>query len=47
VTTKQEKYATGLGLAFTRSVLGKIGWEISAENRDEGPAFLIKEASND
>ena len=47
VTTKQEKYATGLGLAFTRSVLGKIGWEITAENRINGPAFILKEASNE
>jgi signal transduction histidine kinase len=41
VTTKTEKHATGLGLSFTRSILGNIGWEIKAENRSDGPAFII------
>jgi signal transduction histidine kinase len=47
VTTRQEKHATGLGLSFTRSILSSISWEIVAENRANGPAFIIKEASND
>ncbi|MFV2015874.1 MAG: sensor histidine kinase [Candidatus Heimdallarchaeota archaeon] len=41
ITLKKEKNATGLGLSFTRSILSKHDWEISAENRDEGPAFII------
>ncbi len=46
VTLKQEKSATGLGLSFTRSILNSHGWEISAENRENGPAFLIKRSEN-
>lgn len=42
VTTRQERNATGLGLAFTRSTLDNIGWDIEAENRNTGPAFIIK-----
>lgn len=42
VTTKLEKNATGLGLAYTRSVLSGIHWEISVENRRIGPAFIIR-----
>lgn len=42
LTTKLEKNATGLGLAYTRSVLSSIKWEISVENRKFGPAFIIK-----
>ncbi|RKN81209.1 sensor histidine kinase [Ulvibacterium marinum] len=42
VTTRQEKNATGLGLAFTQSILSRNKWEISAENRQDGPAFIIK-----
>ena len=42
VTLRQEKNATGLGLAFTKNVLGSHGWEITAENRDDGPAFLLR-----
>lgn len=42
VTTRTEKNATGLGLAFTRSVLSRNNWSISAENRADGPAFIIK-----
>lgn len=41
VTTRQEKYATGLGLSFTRSILSRVNWEIIAENRNNGPAFII------
>ena len=41
ITRKDEKSATGLGLAFTRSLLATRGWDIRAENRDFGPAFLI------
>jgi hypothetical protein len=43
VTSRQEKNATGLGLTFTRNILGRINWEITAENRDNGPAFIMKE----
>lgn len=46
VTTRHEKHATGLGLSFTRSILSNIKWEITAENRSNGPAFIIKEASD-
>lgn len=46
VTTRQEKHATGLGLSFTRSILSNINWEITGENRSNGPAFIIKEASD-
>ncbi|TSA26085.1 hypothetical protein D4R71_04300 [bacterium] len=42
VTFKKEKNATGLGLSFTNSILSSINWEIWAENRDYGPAFLIR-----
>lgn len=42
ITMKDEKNATGLGLAFTRRMLGTIGWEIFAENWETGPAFFIK-----
>jgi signal transduction histidine kinase len=41
VTTRQEKNATGLGLAFTQSILSRNNWEIYAENRKSGPAFII------
>ena len=47
VTTRQEKNATGLGLAFTQSILSRNDWEISAENRKTGPAFIIKRKQND
>jgi signal transduction histidine kinase len=33
---------TGLGLAFTRSVLSKIDWDITAANTLEGPIFTLK-----
>lgn len=42
VTMKQEKNATGLGLTFTRNILSSHGWEIWAENRNDGPAFLLR-----
>jgi signal transduction histidine kinase len=47
VTTRQEKNATGLGLAFTQSILSRNGWEVSAQNRKTGPAFIIKRKQND
>ena len=47
VTTRQEKNATGLGLAFTQSILSRNGWEIYAENRESGPAFIIKKTNNE
>lgn len=42
ITSKKEKNATGLGLAFTRSMLEMRGWKVFAENRSYGPAFLIQ-----
>lgn len=47
VTTRPEKNATGLGLSFTRSILSNIKWEITAENRNDGPAFIIKGIANE
>jgi hypothetical protein len=47
VTTKNEVHATGLGLSFTRSILSTIQWQISAENRGSGPAFILKEVRHD
>lgn len=41
VTARIEKNATGLGLAFTQSILSRNDWEISAENSDFGPTFTI------
>ncbi|WP_425638816.1 ATP-binding protein [Algoriphagus yeomjeoni] len=46
VTTRPEKNATGLGLSFTQSILSRNNWSISAENRIDGPAFIIKKDSN-
>ncbi|HCA09640.1 sensor histidine kinase [Chryseobacterium sp.] len=46
VTTRSEKNATGLGLAFTQSILSRNGWNISAENRKDGPSFIIKKEKN-
>lgn len=46
ITGKKERNATGLGLAFTRSMLSSIGWEIWAENLSFGPAFNIKKQLN-
>jgi signal transduction histidine kinase len=42
ITGKKERNATGLGLAFTRSMLSSIGWEVWAENMSYGPSFNIK-----
>lgn len=45
VTSRKEKNATGLGLAFTQSVLSRNSWEITAINKEDGPAFIIKHTS--
>lgn len=42
VSFKKSKNATGLGLAYTRSQLNKIGYEVWAENNEFGPSFFIK-----
>jgi signal transduction histidine kinase len=42
VTFRKEKSATGLGLTYTKNILKRNDWEIWAENRKDGPAFLIK-----
>jgi signal transduction histidine kinase len=42
ITMRKEKNATGLGLAFTRNLLSSRDWDIYAENRNYGPAFIIK-----
>lgn len=47
VTTRTEKNATGLGLAFTQSILGRNDWSIHAENKKDGPAFIIKKQSSE
>jgi signal transduction histidine kinase len=46
-TLKKEKSATGLGLAFTKNILNLNNWEITAENREKGPAFIIKKIKNE
>lgn len=46
VTLRKEKNATGLGLAFTQSVLSRNNWEISAINKEDGPTFIIKKSDN-
>ncbi len=43
-TLKKEKSATGLGLAFTKNILNLNNWDISVENRKEGPAFIISKS---
>ena len=43
-TLKKEKNATGLGLAFTKNILNLNNWEIIAENRENGPAFIISKS---
>jgi signal transduction histidine kinase len=43
-TLKKEKNATGLGLAFTKNILNLNNWEISVENRENGPAFIISKS---
>ena len=45
VTHRKERNATGLGLAFTRSILSLNNWNIRAENWKEGPAFIITKNS--
>lgn len=47
VTTRKEKNATGLGLSYTQSILSKNDWEITAENLEEGPIFIIKKKKNE
>ncbi|MDL2257202.1 ATP-binding protein [Bacteroidales bacterium OttesenSCG-928-I14] len=47
VTTRIEKNATGLGLAFTQSVLSRTSWSIFAENRAQGPVFIIKKEKDE
>jgi len=47
VTTRQEKNATGLGLSFTQSILSRNDWDILAENRPNGPAFIIQKLTNE
>lgn len=42
ITMKREKNATGLGLAFTRSILNSYDWEIWAENDKHGVSFHIR-----
>jgi signal transduction histidine kinase len=42
VSHKKVKNATGLGLAYTRSLLSANDWEIWAENYPYGPAFILK-----
>lgn len=46
VTARSEKNATGLGLAFTQSILSRNNWNIMAENSDFGPKFIISKSEN-
>lgn len=46
VTARSEKNATGLGLAFTQSILSRNNWNIIAENREFGPTFIISKAED-
>lgn len=46
VTGRSEKNATGLGLAFTQSILSRNGWDITAENKEFGPTFIISKSEN-
>lgn len=46
VTARSEKNATGLGLAFTQSILSRNNWNIIAENRDFGPTFIISKTED-
>jgi signal transduction histidine kinase len=41
VTARSEKNATGLGLAFTQSILSRNNWNITAKNSEFGPTFII------
>lgn len=40
-TLKKEKSATGLGLSFCKNLLNLNNWDIEAQNRASGPAFII------
>lgn len=46
VTARTEKNATGLGLAFTQSILSRNNWNITAENREFGPTFIINKSED-
>lgn len=46
VTARSEKNATGLGLAFTQSILSRNNWNIIAENSDFGPEFIISKSED-
>ena len=46
ITGRKEKNATGLGLAFTRSMLDSRDWSIKAENLDYGPCFTFEKMQN-
>jgi signal transduction histidine kinase len=46
VTFKKLKSATGLGLTYAKNILQRHDWEIWAENRNDGPAFLIKKSKS-
>jgi signal transduction histidine kinase len=41
VSDKPGENKSGLGLTYTRSILDKNNWSITAENREYGPAFKI------
>lgn len=47
VSNKPGKYKSGLGLTYTKSILNKNGWDITAENRSIGPVFSIKQIFDD
>ncbi|WP_374950955.1 ATP-binding protein [Mucilaginibacter sp.] len=42
VSHKKGNLRSGLGLAYTRSLLGTNDWEIWCENYSYGPAFILK-----
>jgi len=46
VTARTEKNATGLGLAFTQSILSRNNWDITAENSEFGPTFIISKTED-
>ncbi len=46
-TLRKEKNATGLGLAFSKNILNLNNWEISADNRIDGPVFIISKRNKD
>ncbi|PRP66488.1 sensor histidine kinase [Nonlabens agnitus] len=41
VSNKPGKNKSGLGLTYTQSILSKNNWDIRAENREYGPAFVL------